>query len=361
MSIGAICLLLTAVACGSSAQTPQSAAQSARQAPPPAAAPPPAVTKPEAAAIIDGVAIPFSALDQAVAPQIAKLDEQAYEIRKQQLDELIANRLIADEAKHRGLSVDALIKAEVADKVAPVTDKELAKFIEDNRSRMRADPATLMPQIRKYLEAQREEARRQAFLDELRTKAKVEVMLSAPPRFRAPIELAGSPVRGPQEAPVTIVEFSDFHCPYCRSVQETLREVLAKYPTQVRLVYKHFPLDDRHPEARHVAEASWCADKQQRFWQFHDAVYASEPDGSSTALTAIAGKAGLDVKAFDTCLASGQAAPVVNAQLEEGEHFGVTGTPGFFINGRLMSGALPLSAFTEVIDEELATAAKAAH
>ena len=360
MSIGTIWLLLTAVACGSAAQTPQPAAPPAQTSSPPAAQTP-GVTKPDAVAIIDGVAIPFSALDEAVAPQIAKLDEQAYEIRRQQLDELIANRLLADEAKRRGVPADALIKTEVTDKVAAVTDKDLAKFIEDNRSRLRADPATLVPQIRKYLEAQREDARRQAFLDELKTKAKVEVLLSAPARFRAPIDLAGAPVRGPQQAPVTIVEFSDFHCPYCRSVQETLKEVLAKYPTQVRLVYKHFPLDDRHPDARRVAEASWCADKQQRFWQFHDAVYASEPDGSSAAMTAMAGKAGLDVKAFDACIASGQAAPIVNAQLEEGQHFGVTGTPGFFINGRLMSGALPLSAFSEIIDEELAAATKAAH
>ena len=182
----------------------------------------------------------------------------------------------------------------------------------------------------------------------------MQVLLKMPPFYRAPIELAGAPSKGPDGAPVTIVEFSDFHCPYCRGVQSTLDQLLAKYPTQVRLVYKHFPIDSLHPQARRVADASWCAQQQHKFWEFHDAVYASAPDASAAAIAGFASKAGLDLKAFDACVASGKADPIVQAHIDEGQHYGVSGTPGFFVNGRLLSGAVPLSAFSEVIDEELA-------
>jgi protein-disulfide isomerase len=124
----------------------------------------------------------------------------------------------------------------------------------------------------------------------------------------------------------------------------------------VRLVYKHFPLDDRHPQARHVAEASWCAQRQNKFWEFHDAVYANPPDGSESMISGLATKAGLDMKAFGECLSSGKASSSVQMQMDEGGHNGVDGTPGFFVNGRFLSGAVPLATFTQVVDEELETA-----
>jgi protein-disulfide isomerase len=328
-------LVVGLTGCGSAAQNP---------------APLPA----DPVAVVDGVPVTKAALDEAVAPQIAKLDEQAYEIRKRQLDDMISQRLLDSEAKRRGVTVAALVASEVTSKVAPVTQADLDQFVEANRARLRDDPAKIMPQIRSYLESQRESDRRAAFVDELKAKAKVEVLLLPPTTFRAQIDLTGAPYRGPLDAPVTVVEFSDFHCPFCRRVQPTLRELMAKYPTQVRLVYKHFPLDQLHPEARRAAEASWCAQQQDRFWQFHDIVYANPPDGSLAKLTAMAAEAGVDVKSFEQCMASPKPAQVVETQVEEGDHYGVDGTPGFFVNGRLISGAVPLSALSELVDEELA-------
>ena len=193
------------------------------------------------------------------------------------------------------------------------------------------------------------------FLDELRAKAKVQVLLKAPAVFRAPIDLIGTPTRGAQAGKVTIVEFSDFHCPYCRRVQPTLTQVLAKYPSEVRLVYKHFPLDSLHPQARRAAEASWCAQRQDRFWQFHDLIYAAGPEQSSSpaTLTELAGRAGLDSNAFQQCVASEKPAEVVQAHIDEGVKYGVSGTPGFFVNGRFLNGAVPLEEFVRVVDEEL--------
>jgi protein-disulfide isomerase len=241
----------------------------------------------------------------------------------------------------------------VTAKVAPVTEADVAAFVTVNRNRIQGDPATLTPQIRSYLETQRETERRTAFVEGLRAAARVDVQLKPPPVFRAKVASEGFPTRGPASAPITIVEFSDFHCPYCRAVQPTLNQVMAKYPGKVRLVYRHFPLDSLHPQARRAAEASWCAAEQDRFWQFHDRVYASGPDASEETLKRLAGEAGLDTAKFSSCVASGRAAASIEKDVEEGARHGVNGTPGFFVNGRALSGNMPLDAFVRVIDEEL--------
>ncbi len=332
---------LSSVACN----TAQSPAAAQAQSPAPGASDP--------VATVGGAAISRAELDALVAPQIAKLDEQAHQIRRAQLDELIAQKLIAAEAKARNLSPEALEKAEVTDKVTQPTQADVDAFVAANRARLPGDPAALMPQIRQYLTEQRQGARREAFLEELRGKTKVQVLLKAPAVFRATIDLTGAPTRGTSDAKVTIVEFSDFHCPFCRRVQPTLTQLLSKYPNEVKLVYKHMPLDQLHPQARRAAEASWCAQQQGKFWQDHDLLYSGGPDGSEPALSAVAGRAGLDQSAYQQCMGSGKAAAVVQQHVDEGAKFGVSGTPGFFVNGRFLNGAVPLEAFVQVIDEEL--------
>jgi len=197
---------LASAGCGSAAQS---------SPPPPAQSPAPATTTGSQApasgtdtvAVVDGEPVTRAALDHAVAPQIAKLDEQAYDIRRQQLDSIISDRLVAAEAKRRGVTPDALIVQEVTGKVAPVTTEDVDKFVAANRSRLRTDPATILPQIKAYLENQRTTERHDAFLAELKAKAKVEVLLKAPVRYRASIDLTDVPVRGPANAAVTIEVF----------------------------------------------------------------------------------------------------------------------------------------------------------
>jgi len=334
-------LWLSSVACGQ-AQSP-AAAQS--QPPAPGASDP--------VATVGGVTITRADLDVLVAPQIAKLDEQAHQIRRAQLDELIAAKLLDAEAKARNLSREALEKAEIIDKVAPLTQADVDAFVAANRARMPGDPAALMPQIRQYLTEQRLGARREAFVDELRGKTKVAVLLKPPAVFRATIDLTGTPTRGTADAKVTVVEFSDFHCPFCRRVQPTLTALLSKYPNDVKLVYKHMPLDQLHPQARRASEASWCAQQQGKFWEYHDLLYAGGPDGSDPTLSALASRAGLDPSAYQQCMASGKAAAEVQKHVEEGAKFGVNGTPGFFVNGRFLNGAVPLETFVQVVEEEL--------
>jgi protein-disulfide isomerase len=348
LGVAAICAAGLLIALSTMrAQSPQSAAPAAAPAASPQAASSPVVAQ------VDGEPITAAQLDKALGPSLDKLEQQIYDMRRQQLDELIAQRLVTKEAAKRGMTVDALMAAEVTAKITPVADADVEKFYEANRARLPQQP-DIKQQIRRYLENQREGERRDAYVSELRERSKVAVSLAPPPVTRVTVDIQGAPSKGPESAPVTIVEFSDFHCPFCRRVQPTLDQLLAKYPGKIRLVYKDLPLDSLHPQARVAAEAAQCAHEQGKFWPYHDKLYERGTDTSAATLTAVATEAGLDVTAFGQCLASGRQKAAVQRSLDEGEGFGATGTPTFFINGRMMSGALPLETFTRVIDEELA-------
>ena len=301
---------------------------------------------------IDGEAITEADLDRAVGMQLDRLNQQVYELRQQGLDRLVSQRLLAREAARRGMSVEDLLSAEVGTKVAPVTPQQVDEFYEANKARM-PDRPDIKDQVKRFLEQQRTEEAATTYVDSLRKKANVVVTLAPPPVVRYNVSSAG-PSRGPADAPVTLVEFSDFHCPFCRRVQPVLTELLARYPTQLRLVYRDLPLDSLHPQARRAAEAARCANDQGKFWQFHDALYERGPDASTEALRAAATSIGLDVAAFEQCLASGRHREAVQHDVEEAQSLGAEGTPAFFINGRFLNGAQPLEAFVKVIDEELA-------
>ena len=308
----------------------------------------------EVLAVVNGTSITERDVRQAAGLELSRLEEQLYQIKKQQLDALVAKHLLEGEAKRRGLSPEAFEEAEVASRITAVTEAEVDAFIEANRARIRGDVTQLRPQIRDFLREQRLEARREAVVGELRSAAKVDVRLAAPAPFRASVDVEGAPVRGTATAPVTIVEYSDFHCPFCRRVQPTLTALLDKYKGQVRLVYKHLPLDGLHPQARRVSEAAWCAGQQDRFWQFHDAVYAdSGNDAGDATLNRYATTAGLDLGRFTTCLSAPETRAAVQRDVAQGESLGLNSTPGFFVNGREVRGAQPIEAFSAIIDEEL--------
>jgi len=163
----------------------------------------------------------------------------------------------------------------------------------------------------------------------------------------------GAPSVGAKSAPVTIVEFSDFHCPFCQRAEDTIGQIRSRYGERVRFVWRDFPIDTLHPQARQAHEAARCASDQGKFWPYHKALYAGPPK-SPDQLPAIAQEAGLDMAGFKACVASGKHKAAVQTDIEEGKRLDVTGTPTFFINGRVLTGAQPLEAFARMIDDELA-------
>jgi protein-disulfide isomerase len=306
-------------------------------------------------ATVNGTAITTGELETALGARLASLEEQVFTLKKEQLEAMIAERLLAAEAGRRGISVEALQEQEIGARVEPVTDADIDQFVKANAARLPPDTTALRPRIRAYLANERLEKRRDAYVASLRSAAAVDVRLAPPKIYRASVGADG-PSRGPEDARVTVVEFSDFHCPYCRAVQPTLNALLARYPNDVRLVYRHLPLDQLHPQARRASEASWCADRQGKFWAFHDALYAGGADASAATLARLAGNAGLDAGVFEACLASGQAAAAVEKDVEEATRHGLTGTPGFFVNGRPLTGNQPLEAFVAVVEQEIGQA-----
>ena len=193
-------------------------------------------------------------------------------------------------------------------------------------------------------------------MQSLRSQANVVVHLKAPAVFRAEVSVNGAPFKGPATAPVTIVEFSNFHCPFCKRVLPRLGQLESQYGDKVKLVFRDYPIDNLYPAGRKAHEAARCAYEPGKFWAYHDLLFANAPKASPEQLKTYAQEVGLDVAAFEQCVNSGTYQAAVQSDVEEGTRVGVTGTPAFFINGRLVSGAQPLESFVRVIEEELARA-----
>ena len=242
-------------------------------------------------AMIAGEPITEAEVEALVGPQLAELRQKTFQLRSQGLDELIAQRLAEREAKRRGLTVEGLVKVEVDDKVV-VTDADLKALYEANKARFAGQSeAEALKQIEPAVRQQKRRDRQMTFVHEMRAAASVTVLLEP---LRAELHVpAGAPVRGSDQAPVTIVEFSDFQCPYCVRAQPTLKRVREAYGEKVRFVFVDFPLDI-HPQAKKAHEAAACAHEQGKFWPMYDRLFTSEGKFQVDDLKGYAGETGLD-------------------------------------------------------------------
>jgi protein-disulfide isomerase len=283
----------------------------------------------------------------------AEATQKLYEGRRNALEAIVADSLIAEAAKGKGLSPDAFVEAEIGRRVKPITDGEVVSFYQANQSQMQGRSLDMMaPAIARYLEEQRRQEARQALVAELRKGAPpLRVMIDAP---RYDVALAATdPALGSASAPITIVEFSDFQCPFCRSVAPTLKRVRETYGDTVRIVWKDYPLTQIHPEAFKAGEAAHCAGEQGKFWEYHDRLFGNQQALQVTDLKKYAADLGLDAAKFNACVDASKYGERVRAGVEQGTKLGVNSTPTIYINGRLLSGAQPYETFVAVIDEEL--------
>jgi protein-disulfide isomerase len=313
----------------------------------------------EPLASVNGETITQKDVDQALGARLSQLEEQIYHLKRQALDALIARRLLAQEAVKRGMTVAALLDAEVTAKIEPVTEQEIERYYQAHKRRMPGEEATVRQNIRGLLQQQKVTARRELFVGALREQAALRVNLEPPPTVRVVVSAVGAPVRGAADAPVTVVEFSDFHCPFCKRAQPTLAQLLKRFPGKVRHVHRDFPIDGLHPQARNAAEAARCAQDQGKFWEYHDVLFSQAPKATADDLGRYATEVGLDRTAFDRCLAERAHRPTVQRDLDEGRRLGISGTPAFFVNGRALTGSQSLEVFVRVVEEELARVAGA--
>jgi len=340
--LAVLALLATAAACS-------------RSRGPVSAPPAPSTADPrQVVAEVDGKSITRGELDQKAAESLAALRQQEYDTLHQALEQMISNRLVEKEAAARHLSREALLKAEVDDRVPAPDRARVDAVYEQNKQRFKGQTREQMaPDIARAVRQQDLNARRQAFAEELRKKAQVRVALE-PPRAQVAIP-KGAPALGPARAPVTVVEFSDYQCPFCRRAQGVVDEIVGRYQGKIRLVVRDFPLEG-HPRAMPAARAAHCAEEQGKFWDYHHALLTGAGDFSDDDFKARAAALGLDPGKFGTCLQSPRHDETIKASIEDGARIGVSGTPAFFINGRMLFGARPVEQFQEVIDSELAAA-----
>ncbi|MBI3782362.1 MAG: thioredoxin domain-containing protein [Deltaproteobacteria bacterium] len=291
-------------------------------------------------------------LDKHVKAKMLQVESQRFQVLSEGLDELIATELFEQEAKARSIAVADLVKQEVEAKVKSPSDDEIKKVYEENKDELEGQTLeTVKPQIVQYLRQQQLAERNEAFINELRKKYKTTVALKPPV---VNVSDGGRTARGKIGAPITIIEFSDYECPYCKRAFTTVEQVLKTYGDKIRFVHRDFPLPF-HESARPAAEAALCANAQGKFWEYQDKLFPSE-DLSEAKLKSLAKDVGLDTGKFDDCLTKKPNGATIDKDVADGTEAGVNGTPAFFINGRMLSGAQPFEKFKEIIDDELARA-----
>lgn len=279
-----------------------------------------------------------------------KFAKSRHDLLQQDLDQLLDRTALEMEAKSRGVGTDQVL----ADLKSVVpTEEEIHAFYEANKGRVQQPYESVAAKIREYLAGQDKLAATRRFYDDLRAQHGIGSTLAP---YRVAVAASG-PVRGQSAAPVTIVEFGDFQCPYCKQAESSLRTIMSRYPQQVRLVFRNFPLTQLHPDAQVAAVAAICADRQGKFWQMHDAMYDDQKALKPDALKSTARRLGLDGDRFSACLADRSAGQSLDIDAKAALDLGLDGTPYFFINGRPVSGNVPLEKFESVIADELQRAA----
>ena len=279
--------------------------------------------------------------------------QDLYQAEQKAVDEFIAQRLLENEAKRQNLTVEELLKKEVSSKVQDPTDEQLKVIYEVSNVGNQPFEA-VREKLIEYVRQARTVKAQGAYLESLRSKSDVVILL-APPRTE--VAAGDGPHSGQANAPVQIVEYADYECPYCIKAHPALKKLLADYGDRVNLVYKNFPLP-MHPSAQKAAEASLCAGAQNQFWAYHDRLFsATQLDVPS--LKKFASELKLDTAKFDTCLDSGAQAAAVQKDSAEAQKLGISATPSFFLNGRFFTGAMDYNSLREMVQQELAAAEKA--
>jgi len=285
--------------------------------------------------------------------QHAQVAQALYDARRAALDLLIDEYLLDRAAKARSLTRAAFELEATTRLMRPVTEQEIAEAYaqigKEIGSRTRQEAA---PFLRQLLENERRTAARAELLVTLR-KSEPALRINLDPPRRTVDVGPDDPAEGPATAPVTIVEFADFQCPFCGQLAPTLRRIREQYGDRVRLVWKDFPLTQLHPRASQAAEAARCASDQGRFWEYHDRLFTNQRALETSALKQYAKDVGAETARFAACLDSGKYAEAVRLASNAAATLGLTSTPTTFVNGRMVSGAKPYATFAAVIDDEL--------
>ncbi len=316
------------------------------------AQPTPTPNSKDVVATIDGKQITYGELDEAMRPQLYRLEERIYAMKLNTLNELVSKKIMDEEAKKQGITVEELLKKEVKSK-SQIDEKEVNEFYNRFKDRIQGTDAEKKKQLREIFLSRKERETEANFMENLKRNHKVDILLQPPEPLTVDVSADDDPYKGSKQAPVTIIEFSDFQCPYCKKATETIKEVVDSYKGKVKLVFRDFPLP-MHKDAELASIASECADDQDKFWDYHDKLFANQQALDVSALKKYAGELKLNMNKFNKCLDSKKYKDEVAKDREDGEKAGVSGTPAFFVNGKFVAGLKPADYFKKLIDAELA-------
>ena len=283
--------------------------------------------------------------------QVQKIRQQEYQLERNALEAAIDKRLLQAEAAKRGMNEEDLLRQEADSRVQDPDDSEVEQVWAQQLFQRGGQVTQSKDQLREQLKQEQTMQAREDFFRALRDKAGVKIYLLPPA-----VEVAYDPsrVRGNPAAKITMIEFSDFHCPFCRQAYSEMKNLLQKYDGKIKLAYRDLPLiEAQDPNQVSAAEASRCAGEQGKFWAYHDMLFENQSEYGPAGFRSFAASLGLNAEQFGKCLDGGKFKAQVRDDFQEGLRLGAVGTPYFFVNGVPVSGARPQAEFEEVIEAEL--------
>ncbi|HVA82151.1 MAG TPA: thioredoxin domain-containing protein [Candidatus Binataceae bacterium] len=288
-------------------------------------------------------------VDAKIKPQMAAIEGKIFDLKHDAIEQLADQYLLEQAAASQHMSVDEYVQKNILAHTPKVTEAEAKQYFDAHKGASTVKFSDIKDRLISMMQNQRDIQQRDKALAGLRKSEPLKIMLKAP---RTEVSSAGRPALGPANAPVTIIEFSDFQCPFCGRAEPTVKEIIRKYGDKVRLVYVDFPLP-MHNHALDAAKAGQCAAQQEKFWPYHDQLFANQSKLAPADLKAAAQKVGLDTAKFNACFDQAKTEGTVQRELQQGKQLGIDGTPTFYINGRQVVGAQPMDSFSQVIDDEL--------
>ena len=284
-----------------------------------------------------------------VKTRLFDLEEEMYRTKEQAVNDFVEQRLLDGEAKKQNLSIDALVEKEAGGEVSDVSDKDVEEFLTSKGLSLK-DPRVRKDDVKDYLKYRKKFEKRQNFVQKLRMAANVKMLIKEPESPKLNVDVAGYPTWGNANAPVTIVEFSDYQCPFCARAVPTLDRIKKEYgPDKVKIVFRDMPLPS-HPRAPFAAQAAHCGDEQGKFWEFHNILFENQAKLEDKDLEEHAKKLGLDGAKFKECMTAKKHQSLIDKSAKEANGMGIQATPSFVINGTLLQGAQPFEKFKERID-----------
>lgn len=306
------------------------------------------------AATVGDEVITNQRLDVLLGSKLMETRLDIYRMKRERLDQLIIELILDKEAKKQGKTVDNLVEQIAPASGATVEEAEIDKYMQDNRARLqeyRGSLPDLRQRIGAFLGQQKRSEVIKNYVQALEPQYGVRILVPMPFPPKVNVDIAGAPTLGPPDAPVTVVEFSDYECPACRGTHEVVKQVRAAYGGRVQWIYKEYPLK-RHKDAFKAAEASHCAEDQGKFWEYQERLFTA-PDLSPDKLVSMAVELGMSQEKFSQCLQDSIHKPLVEKNVRDAVQAGLDRTPSFMINGKVYAGSPSLDTFRGMIDEEL--------